>query len=87
MVHMACSAFDEHKRVHLINLLSNQGRIAEFLTRRFPRCIRMHAAFDVFLRRQIQVRLEFLALLGVGGFAVEESPPIHPCFSVAGLRM
>ena len=35
----------------------------------------------------VQVEIELLALLGIGFITAEESPPVHPCFSVTGFRM
>src|SRR6266446_8684852 len=79
--------FNECKRVHAINLLADQRRVAELPLCCCPGRGWFHSAFYVFLRGDVQVEIEFLALLGVGFITAEESPPIHPCFSVTGFRM
>jgi hypothetical protein len=41
----------------------------------------LHTSRDVFLGRDLEIRFEFLPLLGIGLVSAEKSPPVHALLS------
>ena len=91
MASVSQQPFQESQRIHLIDVLADQGRAAE-LSARGITCRRgVHAARDELLCRDVQVELDFIALFGIGLVAAQKSPPvckpIHDWLPCAGFRM
>ena len=63
--------------VHLVDLLADQGRIAELAARRVARLVRRHAAGDVLVGLDRQMRLELARALVVPAAAIGRNTRPH----------
>jgi hypothetical protein len=71
--------------VHPVNILPDERRIAELTTCGGAGCVGSHAAGDVFIGGDLQIRVELLRLLRIRLVPILEGKPFHERDTFSGL--